>query len=140
MNPKMLADKGVFEKDGRLFYEPYLKEEESDKLRNSKAFFGVIDKGISLSKTKKLNMRIALVQSKESFLSNNGLQHLIRMWTALCYNVEDRRMVIQPGNLLFDYTEGRALHLEDYLVNDSHLNSSGNIIIANTIKADFSRK
>lgn len=137
INPKVLADKGVFEKDGRLFYEPYQKEEESDKLRNSKAFFNVINKGIAFSKNKGLGVRIVLVQAKESFLTKNGFQNLIHVWTSLCFNVKDRSMIVQPGNLLFDYTEGRALHLEDYLINDSHLNTNGNRKIAKTINWEF---
>lgn len=128
VNPKVLADKGVFEKDGRLFYEPYFKEEQKDSLSKNKApFLKTISKGIEFCKNKNVRLRIVLISPKEFFLTKRRrffyLQDIAQEIVGLS---DDWDLVIYPAALRRHYDERITITLEDYIVNDSHLNSEGN--------------
>jgi hypothetical protein len=124
----VLADKGVFEKDGRLFYEPYFKEEQKDSLSKNKApFLKTISKGIEFCKNKNVRLRIVLISPKEFFLTKRRrflyLQDIAQEIVGLS---DDWDLVIYPAALRRHYDERITITLEDYIVNDSHLNSEGN--------------
>jgi hypothetical protein len=139
VNPKALADKGVFEKDGRLFYKPYLKEEKKRAITtNESHFFKTIDKGIAFCKTKNLQLKIVLISSKEYYLTDmQNSFYLENIYKKLNGRSGNWDLVIEPPVLRCNYGKVNMIFLDDYLISDSHLNAEGNKKVKRLIYEDL---